>query len=167
MGSFYSIEYYINILYTNNSLKKQGDNLDVLQCLKENKLKSTKPRVEILEIFKSINKCLTAMEIHEVLERENKAVDLSTVYRTLDLLNSHGIIDKFDLGEGKYNYKLKDKGHKHLIKCDICNNYVEIDCPMPQISEYVKIKTGVTLIDTCVNLNRGICKDCSLEDKKL
>jgi len=154
-------------LYTYISLKKQGDNLDILKCLKENKLKSTRSRLEILQVFNSSNKCLTAMEIYEILDKDKKVVDLSTVYRTLDILYSHSIIDKFDLGDGKYNYKLKDKGHKHLIKCDICNNYVEIDCPMPQISEYVKFKTGVTLIDTCVNLNRGICKDCSLKDKKL
>ena len=109
---------------------------------------------------------LSAMDIYNKLDIESIDIDLSTVYRTLETLYNHEIVDKFDLGEGKYNYKLKEKGHKHLIECEICHKHVEIDCPMQQVQEYVKAKTGLTLLDSCVNLNRGICKDCSSENKK-
>lgn len=140
--------------------------MDVIQCLKQNNLKATKSRIKIMSIIYQSEQCLSAMDIYNKLDIESIDIDLSTVYRTLETLYNHKIVDKFDLGEGKYNYKLKEKGHKHLIECDICHKHVEIDCPMQQVQEYVKAKTGLTLLDSCVNLNRGICKDCSSENKK-
>jgi Fur family transcriptional regulator, ferric uptake regulator len=140
--------------------------MDITQYLKENNLKATKPRIKILEVICSSSISLSAMDIYEILNGQNVEVDLSTVYRTLDALFSHEIVDKFDLGDGKYNYKLRDKGHKHLIECDICHKHVEIDCPMQQVQEYIKIKTGLTLVDSCVSLNRGICKECNSSSKK-
>ncbi|WP_017416689.1 Fur family transcriptional regulator [Clostridium tunisiense] len=140
--------------------------MDVIQCLKQNNLKATKSRIKIMSIIYQSEQCLSAMDIYNKLDIESIDIDLSTVYRTLETLYNHEIVDKFDLGEGKYNYKLKEKGHKHLIECDICHKHVEIDCPMQQVQEYVKAKTGLTLLDSCVNLNRGICKDCSSENKK-
>ncbi|WP_291575103.1 Fur family transcriptional regulator [Clostridium sp. UBA4548] len=140
--------------------------MDVIQCLKENNLKATKSRIKIMSIIYQSEQCLSAMDIYNKLDIESIDIDLSTVYRTLETLYNHEIVDKFDLGEGKYNYKLKEKGHKHLIECEICHKHVEIDCPMQQVQEYVKAKTGLTLLDSCVNLNRGICKDCSSENKK-
>lgn len=140
--------------------------MDVIQCLKENNLKATKSRIKIMSIIYQSEQCLSAMDIYNKLDKESIDIDLSTVYRTLETLYNHEIVDKFDLGEGKYNYKLKEKGHKHLIECEMCHKHVEIDCPMQQVQEYVKAKTGLTLLDSCVNLNRGICKDCSSENKK-
>jgi Fur family transcriptional regulator, ferric uptake regulator len=140
--------------------------MDIIQYLKENNLKATKPRIKILDIIYSANTSLSAMDIYESLNQQNIDVDLSTIYRTLEALFNHEIVDKFDLGDGKYNYKIKPKGHKHSIKCDICNKHVEIDCPMQQVQEYIKMKTGITLIDSCVSLNRGICKECSGIKKK-
>lgn len=140
--------------------------MDVIQCLKENNLKATKSRIKIMSIIYQSEQCLSAMDIYNKLDIESIDIDLSTVYRTLETFYNHEIVDKFDLGEGKYNYKLKEKGHKHLIECEICHKHVEIDCPMQQVQEYVKAKTGLTLLDSCVNLNRGICKDCSSENKK-
>ncbi len=140
--------------------------MDVIQCLKQNNLKATKSRIKIMSIIYQSEQCLSAMDIYNKLDIESIDIDLSTVYRTLETLYNHEIVDKFDLGEGKYNYKLKEKGHKHIIECDICHKHVEIDCPMQQVQEYVKAKTGLTLLDSCVNLNRGICKDCSSENKK-
>ena len=140
--------------------------MDVIQCLKENNLKATKSRIKIMSMIYQSEQCLSAMDIYNKLDIESIDIDLSTVYRTLETLYNHEIVDKFDLGEGKYNYKLKEKGHKHLIECEICHKHVEIDCPMQQVQEYVKAKTGLTLLDSCVNLNRGICKDCSSENKK-
>lgn len=140
--------------------------MDIVQCLKDNNLKATKSRIKIMEIISNSHECLSAMDIYTKIDGESMEIDLSTVYRTLEAFYTHGIVEKFDLGEGKYNYKLKDKGHKHLIECEVCHKHVEIDCPMQQVQEYVKAKTGLTLLDSCVNLNKGICKDCSSENKK-
>lgn len=140
--------------------------METIQYLKDNNLKATKPRIEILDVIYCANKSLSAADIFQILNKKNIEVDLSTIYRTLDTLFSHEIVDKFDLGDGKYNYKFKHKGHKHTIECDICHKHVEIDCPMQQVQEYVKMKTGLTLVDGCSSLNRGICKECGANAKK-
>ena len=93
------------------------------------------------------------------LQRDNIKIDLSTVYRTLDLLESKKILNKFDLGNNMYNYTINKNAHKHIIQCDLCHKEMVIDCPIPQIEEQIKAKTGITLTESHVYL-KGICKEC-------
>lgn len=56
-------------------------------------------------------------------------VGLVTVYRTLDLLGSLGIVRRLDLGDGA-RYELAENHHHHLI-CESCGDISEFDeCPL-------------------------------------
>jgi Fur family ferric uptake transcriptional regulator len=97
--------------------------------------------------------------IFEHCKEAGKLIDLSTVYRTLDTFESKDLVNKFDLGDGKYNYLLKEKAHKHIIECSCCHKEQEIDCPMVQIEELIKNKTGYTTMQHELKI-KGICEDC-------
>ncbi|MFT5875241.1 MAG: Fur family ferric uptake transcriptional regulator, partial [Clostridium sp.] len=97
--------------------------------------------------------------IYALLKKDDIKIDLSTVYRTLDLLASKNILNKFDLGNNMYNYTIIKNAHKHIIQCDLCHKEMVIDCPIPQIEEQIKAKTGITLTESHVYL-KGICKEC-------
>lgn len=140
--------------------------LEINQYLKEKQLKVTRARTSILTILSKSDEALTASEIWDRLNKNNIVVDLSTVYRTLEVLVDKKILEKFNIDDDKYNYRFKDRGHKHNIECDVCHKIIEIDCPMPQVEEYIKLKTGITLIDSCISINKGICSDCVNNNKK-
>ncbi|MGV8984631.1 Fur family transcriptional regulator [Clostridium sp.] len=134
--------------------------MDIILYLKENNIKVTKARKSILEIILSSEDAINANLIYSLLKKDNVKIDLSTVYRTLDLLESKKILNKFDLGNNMYNYTIIKNAHKHIIQCDLCHKEMVIDCPIPQIEEQIKAKTGITLTESHVYL-KGICKECN------
>ena len=134
--------------------------MDVKLYLKEKNIKVTKGRIFIMNTLEAVEKPINAECIFEKCKTEGVEIDLSTVYRTLEMLEIKGIIEKFDLGDGKYNYIIKDKSHNHTLQCAICHKNVIIDCPMIQIQEIIKSKTGFKLLEHDLKL-KGICNECS------
>ncbi|MCB2289499.1 transcriptional repressor [Clostridium sp. CS001] len=133
--------------------------MDVISYLKENNIKITAARKSILEIILCRKEAINANLIYEDLKENHIKIDLSTVYRTLELLESKKILNKFDLGNNMYNYTISNNAHKHIIQCDLCHKKMVIDCPIPQIEEQIKAKTGITLTESHVYL-KGICREC-------
>ncbi len=135
--------------------------LEIKDCLKQYGIKATKGRINILDILCNNDGSISAEFIFEQCKHRKINIDLSTVYRSLELFEKKHIIRKFDLGQGKYNYMLKEEGHKHTLQCKLCHKKVEIDCPMQQIREIIKNSTGFASIDEELNTNlQGICEDC-------
>jgi Fur family transcriptional regulator, ferric uptake regulator len=132
--------------------------------LKSYNIKNTKGRIAILEILEKSTGSLDAEEIYRICSEKNIIVDFSTVYRTLDLFDSKGIVEKFDLGNSKYSYVLKREAHKHLLQCKLCRKEIEIDCPMKQIEELIKSRTGFSSIEHELKIE-GICEDCKSRKK--
>ena len=64
---------------------------------------------------------LTAEQIHEQVREISTAVDISTVYRTLDLLRQFEIVACLDAGDGQNRYELLGLHgpHVHLV-CQSC-----------------------------------------------
>lgn len=127
--------------------------------LKKNNMKVTKARYNILDIICTSEKCVDVNTIFEKCKDRGVDIDLSTIYRTIDLLVEKKVIEKIDLGNGIYNYIIKDNVHKHILVCSICHKEIEIECPMQQVEEIIKYKTGFTLTEHELKL-KGICKNC-------
>jgi len=139
--------------------------MDSESLLKNLDIKITKARVAILYILERSAVSLDAEEILKICQREKVRMDLSTVYRTLELFEAKEIAEKFDLGNGKYSYVMKREAHKHLLLCKLCHKEVEIDCPMKQIEELIKTKTGFSSIEHELKIE-GICQECKSRRKK-
>jgi Fur family transcriptional regulator, ferric uptake regulator len=133
--------------------------MDGLTYLRGKKIKATKARIYIMGILLNSEIALSADYIYEKCLSDNISVDLSTVYRTLELLDEKGITEKFDLGDGRYNFIIKKEGHMHKIECSMCHKKLEIECPMNQIDELIRNKTGFTPMEHQLFI-KGICEDC-------
>jgi len=134
--------------------------LDSVTILKNYGLKVTKPREAILDILSRSGHGLDAESIRDEAEKDDLFINLSTVYRTLELLGNLGIIEKFDLGEKKYNYVLKKETHMHTLTCEICHRTVDLDCPMIKIEELINRETGFSIMEHHLEL-KGLCRECS------
>lgn len=129
------------------------------EVLKEHDIKITKGRLEILNILKNSENSLSAEKIYQLYRDNSININLSTIYRTLELFEEKDITEKITLNDGVFSYKLKGKTHQHHLECDICHKEVEIPCPMLQIQELVQNSTGFTLTDHDLVM-KGVCKDC-------
>jgi Fe2+ or Zn2+ uptake regulation protein len=69
----------------------------------------------------------TATEIADKVRAENPAVDVSTVYRTLDMLTRARLATATDVGAGDmvYEWAAGDEPHHHLI-CVHCGPIAEV-----------------------------------------
>lgn len=130
----------------NNLLKRYG-------------LKITKGRLAILKVLTKAKQSISAETIFEQCIRDGVEINLSTVYRAVELFEKKGIVDKFALNDGIFTYKLKGEEHKHLLQCSICNKEVEVPCPMKQVEEVVQNETGFTLTEHNLVM-KGVCKEC-------
>lgn len=126
--------------------------------LRENGIRVTVGRISILNIIESSNKGLSAENIYYECKNQNENVNLSTVYRTLELLEENDIIKKINI-DGPAIYVPKKESHKHTLKCDLCSKCVEIPCPMEEIEEVIKAKVGFSLTEHKLELS-GICGEC-------
>ncbi|MBU3196168.1 Fur family transcriptional regulator [Clostridium algidicarnis] len=133
--------------------------MNTMELLKNKAIKATKARIIIYNIISDCDCGITAEYIHNKCLESNISINLSTVYRSLDLFEEKGLVEKYDFGEGTYNYTLKKHDHKHLLECSLCHKEIELQCPMQQIEELVKSKTGFTLAEHELKMT-GICKDC-------
>ncbi len=129
------------------------------EILKKNGIKITQGRIEILNILKDSENSLSAEKIYQISKNNDININLSTVYRTLELFEEKELTEKITLNDGVFSYKLKRNTHRHHLECDICHKEVEIPCPMLQIQEMVQNSTGFTLTDHDLVM-KGVCKDC-------
>lgn len=128
-------------------------------------IKVTQARISILKILDSSSISINAEKIFQTCRDNGMKMDFSTVYRTLDMFECKGIIEKFDLGNSKYSYILKREDHKHLLQCKLCHKEIEIECPMQQVEELIKNRTGFSSIEHQLKIE-GICEECESNKSK-
>lgn len=61
----------------------------------------------------------SAEQLAASIQRTNPDVNLSTVYRTLEVLDSAGLVIRAGVGDGATTYHLVDDPHHHAV-CDRC-----------------------------------------------
>ncbi len=130
-----------------NILKKQG-------C------KNTKSRRAVIEILEKSPLPLSAEEIFINIKESGISINLSTVYRVLELIESKGLASKTLLGDGKARYELTVDGHRHHLICTGCRKMIPIDdCPLFQLEKEVGARTNFDITGHRLELY-GLCPEC-------
>jgi len=105
---------------------------------------------------------MSAKEIFEQLQTKTKVTNISTVYRTLDLLWEEGLAQRIDLGKNKNVYNIKEHGtHIHFV-CRYCNQIIEAN-PDVLVSLYKEIDLEYGFKADLNHISIfGLCADCNL-----
>lgn len=99
----------------------------IVAALKKKGYRITPQREMIIDAIAHSPQHITAEEIAEQLRAHTSAVNIATVYRTLDLLWQEGFACRNDLSEGKSVYATFQHGpHIHLV-CRKCNRVIDAD----------------------------------------
>lgn len=109
---------------------------------------------------------LTAQELEDALRdryRDERPVARATVYRTLELLQEHQLINRLDVGDGVARYESADPGgaeHHHHLVCERCGELYPFDDPeLERAIIGLSERHGLRVTDHEVTL-RGICPGC-------
>jgi Fur family transcriptional regulator, ferric uptake regulator len=102
---------------------------------------------------------VTADDVAAMVQAEHPDVHLSTIYRTLEALERHGVVDRVGLGPGGAVYHLTDHVHHHLV-CEVCGSVTEVPATLlTRLAADVSARYGFTVSDHHLVLP-GRCRDC-------
>jgi Fur family ferric uptake transcriptional regulator len=131
--------------------------------LAERGVRMTEQRRAILSVVETAKKHLDAGQILRNAQKLDASVDRSTVYRTLQLLKRHGMIDELDLmhlkGEGHYYERKLDRGHIHMacLRCGKITEFVSerFDALKRQLEQECRFRIVVARLEV-----GGYCSGC-------
>lgn len=86
----------------------------------------TPRRLMVVEVLSKEPGHMTGDDILARVREEHPSTDKTTVYRTLELLSSLGMVAVTDMGSGRMEYELVRHAHHHLI-CERCNTRIEVE----------------------------------------
>ena len=87
----------------------------------------TPQRMMILDAVQSADDHISAEEIYSQVRAKYPHLNISTVYRTLELLKSLRLVTETDLGEGRVRYHSAEKGHHHHLVCQKCGAVFDLN----------------------------------------
>lgn len=111
------------------------------------------------------NRTVSVADVLEHFEKKNLDINITTVYRYMDKLESENQVIKYKSDNGKtavYQY-VEDgmgcSGHLHL-KCVNCGKIIHLDCHfMDEIAKHIDDDHGF-LIQCKNSLIYGLCENC-------
>ncbi len=136
---------------------------DLTERLRRKSRRVTGPRQAILDILRRHPHPLTNKEVF--FEMTKGDCDLATVYRSMRLLETMGMVKRFDFGDGVARYELVpdgDDGHHHHLICVHCSEIVEVqECFPMELEQQIAAKNGFKQITHKLEFF-GICPRCQL-----
>jgi len=105
-------------------VEKSGD---IISKLSEHGYRLTPQRMMVLSAIENSDNHISAEEIYAQVVAKYSHVNISTVYRTLELLKRLGLVTETDLGGGRVRYHPTDKGHHHHLVCQECGKIIDLD----------------------------------------
>jgi len=100
---------------------------DIVKKLSEHGYRLTPQRLMIVSAIENSEGHISAEEIYAQVVAKYPHVNLSTVYRTLELLKERGLVTETNLGEGRVRYHPLEEGHHHHLVCTGCGAVINLD----------------------------------------
>ena len=133
-----------------------------LIILKENELKITQNRLDVLSVFLCSKKAFSLLDLERLFCGKH---DRSSIFRSLQTYTERGILEKFCNASGTAVYTLNlhkpDCDGKSHFKCKDCETVVSLPS-LP--AEYLQA-LGKHKIETMNVLLEGTCEKCQNQDK--
>ena len=133
------------------------------QALGKRRIRLTRQRRVILQVMDDAEQHLDVDQILERAQKIDSGVHLVTVYRTIDLLKKHGLIDELDLlhfrGDRHYYETHGPRDHIH-VACLSCGKVREFESGLyeqlkQQIARDFNMKVTVSRTEV-----GGYCAEC-------
>ncbi|MBN2146190.1 MAG: transcriptional repressor [Anaerolineales bacterium] len=127
----------------------------------------TPQREMIIAVIARSHRHLSAEEVFTQVHRQSIAINLATVYRTLDLLVARGLATRLHLGEGQVVYATCQHGpHIHLV-CRKCGALIQGDQQLlATVGEQLLALYGFMADLEHISIS-GVCSDCQAKQNSM
>lgn len=99
----------------------------IMESLREVGYRLTPQRMLIVSIIHGVDGHISAEEIHAQVVKQYPYVDISTVYRTLQILKKLRLVSETDLGGGRVEYEFTQQAVHHHLVCRQCGRTFPMD----------------------------------------
>ena len=100
---------------------------DIADALNKQGYRLTPQRLMVVSAIESSEDHISADEVYSQVVARYPNVNISTVYRTLELLKRLGMVTETDLRGGRVRYHPANKGHHHHLVCQECGAMIDLD----------------------------------------
>jgi Fur family transcriptional regulator, ferric uptake regulator len=115
---------------------------EIEQRLQTARVRYTKGRRAVIELLATADGPLSASEVHDRLEG---AVPLSSIYRSLSVLEEADVLIPHFGQKGLTRYELAEwlLGHHHHLVCIDCGGVEDFELPDPMEAEVTRLVRGI------------------------
>ncbi|HEY3129446.1 MAG TPA: transcriptional repressor [Acidobacteriota bacterium] len=122
-------------------------------------LKNTEQRLQILDSFLAMPGHFTAFDLHAIVKKKNPQIGISTVFRTLKLLEECGLAKSVKISEEEKSYEYNPTHHHHLV-CSECHATIEFVHPtLERIMDEIPQEYGFIASSHKLQIF-GVCEKC-------
>ncbi len=131
--------------------------------LRQDGLRITPPRRAVCEVLAvEHERHLTLAELHDLAaKRLGAPIDQSTVYRTVDALEEHGLVQHVHLGDGPAIVHLSSDQHHHFV-CEQCGATVGVPAEAVRAALASIAEPHGFVIDSIHVGIVGTCESCAV-----
>ena len=131
--------------------------------LRSRHIRLTRQRRVVVQVIESAPRHLDANEILELSRKIDADITQVTVYRTLELLKRHGLIDELDLlhlrGDRHFYESHGPRDHIH-VACLRCGKVREVESELYEdLKRQIAKDTGIEITVSRTEIG-GYCADC-------
>lgn len=132
------------------------------QVLRDNGFSLTRARRQVFDALSDSD----TLDMSQLMRKLHSKVNRSSVYRTIDLFEKHGIVNRLQIG-WKYKLELSEafSSHHHHATCLNCNKIIAFEegAILQDDINNLADELGLRLASHSLEL-RGTCRNCQKAD---
>jgi Fur family ferric uptake transcriptional regulator len=136
------------------------DETAILTGLDRAGYRATEPRRMLAALIATLDGHFTAAELDRQARDRRLGIGRATIFRTLEVLETLGIVERLDLPSGEHAYVACARAHHHHVVCSRCGRASEIDdAGLRIVVSEIAIRTGYRVDEHRLELF-GLCPEC-------
>ncbi len=142
-----------------NLLQEWSDRLQADGC------RITQARRAVLKVLSEANVVLNPMQVFLAARKQAPRLGLVSVYRTLEIMESHGLIQRVHQANGCNGFLTAGVGHQHLLICTRCGCAIHFEGDdITALTEELSARHGFLIQEHWLQFE-GLCPKCQGQAK--
>jgi Fur family ferric uptake transcriptional regulator len=137
----------------------------IAESLRKEGYRLTPQRMMIVGIIDRSMSHVSAEEIHQEIRQQYPFVNISTIYRTLNLLKKLRLISETDLGDGYVRYEVLERGRHHHLVCRQCGDSFAFEHELLKPLQLRLLEDYGFAADVDHFAIFGLCQRCRAEER--
>ncbi len=121
-------------------------------------------RIIVETLLRKLGTHLNARELLDLAQEEDPSIGIATIYRTIELLNSLGMLNMVNLEEGFLRFEVPDEQMHFHVFCRSCGKTVHLadeESKMAEVKGWAQSE-GFDLLPQTFEM-AGLCRECREE----